>query len=253
MSHEGTRVALVTGASYGLGAAAAVALAESGFDIALTEVPGVDLSKTVARIQALRRRALPLELDLRSQESIDAAVDTTLKEFGQLDLLVNNASAIVAKPAIQITRAELLTVIDVNVAGTFLLTQRVGRYMLENKRPGTIVSVSSTHGIIGEKLMSVYGMAKAAIIQMTRMLAVEWAESGIRVNAVAPGRMLTESPPRLASTNDPKHVELRTQQTPTRRLVTVEEVAAAICYLASPLARSVTGHVLSVDGGLTIA
>ena len=176
-----------------------------------------------------------------------------MEEFGRLDVLVNNAGVVTGCPALDLTRDKWSTIMDVNVTGTFFLTQRVGRYMVEHKHPGAIVSVSSVHAIIGVPMVSAYGISKAAISQMTRMLAVEWAEHGIRVNAVAPGRVLTESPARAHLTNDPKHVAKHMQAVPMHRLATSEEVAAAIAYLASPRAASVTGHILVVDGGLTVA
>ena len=247
------RIALVTGASYGLGAAAAVALATEGYDVAITELPGGDLSATTKKIEALGRRALPLALDLRSQDSIEEVVGKTVKEFGRLDVLVNNAGGIVVKPAIEITRAEWSTIVDINITGTFFLTQRVGRHMIETKQPGSIVSVSSVHAIVGVPNVCAYGTTKAAVSQMTRMLAVEWGPHGIRVNAVAPGRLVTESPARAKTTNDPAYIARMAAAVPLGRLPTVEEVAAAICYLASPHSGSVTGHVLVVDSGLTVA
>jgi NAD(P)-dependent dehydrogenase (short-subunit alcohol dehydrogenase family) len=250
---QNTPVALVTGATYGVGAAAAAALAADGHDIVLTGQPGGDLSATAAKIEALGRRALPLGLDLRSQDSIEEVVDRTLKEFGRLDVLVNNAGTILNRPAIDITRAEWSAIVDVNITGTFFMTQRVGRHMIESGQPGAIVSVSSVHAIIGVPMVSAYGISKAAVSQMTRMLAVEWAEHGIRVNAVAPGRLITESPARAKTTNDPAYIAKMTAAVPMRRLATVEEVAGAISYLASPRAGSITGQVLVLDGGLTVA
>jgi NAD(P)-dependent dehydrogenase (short-subunit alcohol dehydrogenase family) len=179
-------------------------------------------------------------------------VGRTVQEFGQLDVLVNNAAAVLGRPAVEITRAELATVIDTNVTGTFFLTQRAGRHWIDNKLPGSIVSVSSVHAVVGVAMMSAYGISKGAVSQMTRMLAVEWGPHGIRVNAVAPGRLVTESPARAKSTNDPAYIAKMAAAVPLRRLATVEEVASAICYLASPRASGVTGHVLMVDSGLTV-
>ena len=247
------RVALVTGASYGLGAATALAFAQDGYDVAITELKPDDLNATIAKIEGAGSRALPLALDLRSQPSIDDVVAKTVAEFGRLDVLANNAGGILVKKAVEITPAEWQPLIDINITGTFFLTQRVGRHMIETKTPGSIVTVCSVHGIIGVPNVALYGITKAALAQMTRMLAIEWAEHGIRLNGVAPGRLVTESPARARTTFDPAYIARMTEATPLKRLATVEEVAAAMAYLASPRANSVTGHILVLDGGLTVA
>jgi len=139
-------------------------------------------------------------------------------------------------------------VIATNATGTFFLSQQFGRHLLAHGRPGCIVNVASTHGIVGAAERSTYGISKAAIIHMTRMLAIEWAAHGIRVNAVAPGRLDTASPSRADT--DPKYMQAMLARIPMHRLATAEEVAAAICYLASREAASVTGHTIVLDGGL---
>jgi NAD(P)-dependent dehydrogenase (short-subunit alcohol dehydrogenase family) len=143
-------------------------------------------------------------------------------------------------------------VMATNLGGAFFLTQQVGRHLIAGKRPGAIVNLASTHALVGAAERSVYGISKGALIQMTRMLAVEWAEHGIRVNAVAPGRLDTPSPSRAARTGDPNYMEAMRARIPLKRFATAEEVAAAVCYLASPQAASITGQTLVVDGGLTV-
>jgi len=115
------------------------------------------------------------------------------------------------------------------------------------------VNIASTHGLVGAAEHSVYGISKGGLIQMTRMLAVEWAEHGIRVNAIAPGRLETQSPSRAARTGDPEYMQAMRARVPLRRLATVEEVAAAVCFLASERAASITGQTLVLDGGVTAA
>jgi NAD(P)-dependent dehydrogenase (short-subunit alcohol dehydrogenase family) len=245
--------AFVTGASYGVGAATALALARDGFDVAVSATGAENLVGTLAKLEALGGRALPLVLDLRSQASIERALADAVAAFGHLDLLVNNAGANLRKLAIDVTWAEWDAVIATNLRGAFFLTQQVGRHLIAGKRPGAIVNIASTHGLVGAAERSVYGISKGALIQMTRMLAVEWAEHDIRVNAIAPGRLDTPSASRAARTTDSKYMEAMLARIPLKRLATAEEVAAAVCYLASPQAASITGQVLVLDGGLTVA
>jgi NAD(P)-dependent dehydrogenase (short-subunit alcohol dehydrogenase family) len=176
-----------------------------------------------------------------------------LSALGHLDLLVNNAGANLRKLAVDVTWAEWDAVMATNLTGAFFLTQQVGRHLIADRRPGAIVNLASTHGLIGAAERSVYGISKGALIQMTRMLAIEWAVHSIRVNAIAPGRLDTPSPSRAARTIDPSYMEAMLARVPLKRLATVEEVAAAVCYLASPQAASITGQTLILDGGLTVA
>jgi NAD(P)-dependent dehydrogenase (short-subunit alcohol dehydrogenase family) len=243
------RTALVTGASYGVGAATALSLARAGYDVAIIATRAENLRATVAMLPPLR--AVPLVLDLRSQESIAAAFGAAVAALGPLDLLVNNAAANLRKLAVDVTPDEWDAVIDTNVAGTFFLTQQAGRHWIENARPGCVVNIASAHGLVGAAERSTYGISKAAIIHMTKMLAIEWAGHGIRVNAVAPGRMLTDSPSRAQKGSDAAYMAAMLARIPLRRLVTAEEVAATVIYLASPQAASITGQTLVMDGGLT--
>jgi NAD(P)-dependent dehydrogenase (short-subunit alcohol dehydrogenase family) len=247
-SSAGQRTAFVTGASYGVGAATALALARDGFDIALSATRLENLTPILGELAGLGVRTLPLVLDLRSQPSIEQAMAEIVQDLGRVDVLVNNAGANLRKLAVEVTAAEWREVMEINLTGTFLLTQQVGRHLIGSGRGGAIVSIASTHGLIGAAERSTYGISKGAIIQMTRMLAIEWAAHDIRVNAVAPGRLDTASPSRAA---DPKYLEAMISRIPLHRLATAEEVAGAVAYLAGPLARSVTGQVLVLDGGLT--
>jgi NAD(P)-dependent dehydrogenase (short-subunit alcohol dehydrogenase family) len=197
------RTVFVTGASFGIGAAVVLEFARDGFDVAVSARHLDNLAEVLPRLDgAAGGRVLPVALDLRSFESIERATGTVIEAFGSLDLLVNNAGTRLRKPAIDVAPQEWNAAIETNLTGTFFVCQKIGRDLIEKRRGGCIINVASTLGIIGAAGASVYGISKAAIIQMSKMLAVEWAQFGIRVNAVAPGAVETRS--RAASLSDPK-------------------------------------------------
>jgi NAD(P)-dependent dehydrogenase (short-subunit alcohol dehydrogenase family) len=247
-----TPTAFVTGASYGVGAATALALAGAGFDVAVSATKADNLHDTMTKLAATGMRAVAIVLDLRSQASIERAMVEVVAAFGGLDLLVNNAGSDLRKLALDVTWADWDAVMAPNLRGTFFLTQQLGRHLIASRRAGAVVNIASTHGLVGAAERSTYGISKGALIQMTRMLAIEWAPHGIRVNAVAPGRLDTPSPARAARTSDQRYMEAMRARIPLQRLTTVDEVAAAVGYLASPQAASVTGQTLVLDGGLTV-
>ncbi|HEY1978844.1 MAG TPA: SDR family oxidoreductase, partial [Xanthobacteraceae bacterium] len=155
--------------------------------------------------------------------------------------------------AIETERDEFEDVLLTNVTGTFFLTQQIGRYLIAQHAPGRIITISSAHALVGAAERSAYGISKAALLQMTRMLAVEWAEYGITVNAVAPGRLDTTSPSRAGTGSNKDYMEAMLKRIPLHRLATAEEVAAAAVFLAGPGAASITGQTIVIDGGLTTA
>ena len=241
--------ALITGTSAGLARTIAIALAREGYDLALTELDAASLKDTLAEPDIQKRKTVAVALDLRSQDSITSAFERATMALGGLDLLVNNAGRALLKPVVDVTDAEWDDVIDTNLKGAFFLSQLFGRACIAQGRPGAIVSMASTHGMTGIAGRSVYGISKAGLIQMTRMLAIEWAGHNIRVNAIAPTTVMTESRQQLLSDPDKRAAAL--SRIPSGRFATPEEIAAAVVYLASPGAASVTGVTLPVDGGLT--
>jgi NAD(P)-dependent dehydrogenase (short-subunit alcohol dehydrogenase family) len=243
--------ALVTGASYGVGAATAVALAKTGLHIAITATRKENLSETLATLRSAGTTAIPVALDLLSNESIESAVDEIEREFGVVDILVNNAAVNLRRAAVDVDIHEWNRVIQTNLTGTFFLTQRIGRRLIEKKQPGRIVNITSTHAFVGAAERSTYGISKAALSHMTKMLAVEWAPHQILVNAVAPGRMATNSPTRRATGNDEQYMSAMINRIPLRRLVTAGEVAEAVNFLVGPGGAFMTGHTIMIDGGLT--
>ncbi len=218
------RTAFVTGASYGVGAATALALAKAGFGLAVSATRAENLKSTSAAIEASGVQALPIVLDLRSQQSIAESVKAITARFGHLDLLVNNAAGFLRKSAIDVTREEWDELMAINLRGAFFLSQHFARQCIATGRGGGIVNLASVHGLLGAADRSVYGISKGGLIQMTRMLAAEWAGHGIHVNAVAPGRLETASPLRAGRTGDPLYLETMRARIPLNRLATAEEL-----------------------------
>jgi len=241
--------AFVTGASQGIGAVTAEALARAGYDVAVSSTDPAKLEPVLARLKAAGARTVAVALDVRSQQSIGQAMASVVSSFGHLDALVNNAAVPLRKLALDISSAEWDLVMDTGLAGTFFMCQQMGRHLAAAKRPGCIISIGSTHGLVAARERSIYGIAKAGVGHMTRMLAYEWAEHGIRVNVVAPGRVNT--PSRAGSLAEPGYQEAALARVPLGRFASSEEVAAAVCYLASPEAAYITGQTLVLDGGLT--
>jgi NAD(P)-dependent dehydrogenase (short-subunit alcohol dehydrogenase family) len=243
----------VTGASYGVGAATALALARAGHDVAITATRADNLSRTAASLADTGARVVPLALDLRAHDSVVRAFGEAVAAFGQIDLLVNNAAVNLRRSALEVTPDEWDAVLGTNARGTFFLCQQAARHWIAGKHPGCIVNIASAHAFVGAAERSTYGISKAAIVHMTKMLAVEWGDHGIRVNAVAPGRMQTDSPSRAEKGSDPAYIGAVLERIPLHRLATAEEVAAAVAWLASPAAAAVTGQTIILDGGLTAA
>lgn len=247
--HEAPATALISGATEGIGQASAWALAEAGHDVAVTDLDPASLAETMRGIAARGRRAVALALDLRSEASIAAALRDAEAALGPLGVLVNNAGCTLGRAATDVTWAEWDQVMDVNLKGSYFLATGFARRCVAANQAGAVISVASTHGLTGIPDRSVYGISKGGIVQMTRMLAIEWAALGIRVNAVAPGTVLTPSRARMLA--DPARRQRMLDRIPTGRFPTAAEIAGAIAYLASPIAASVTGQILPIDGGLT--
>ena len=250
MTNTRKRTAFVTGATQGLGAALALRLAQDGYDVAVSGTTLEHLQNTVAALEAQGARVVAVPLDLCSQQSTEQTMARVVSEFGELDVLVNNAGVTTRSLAVDTTREEWQTVMDINLTGTFFMSQQMGRHLIDTKRKGSIISIASTHGIVGIGGISAYGISKAGITQMTRMLAIEWAEHGIRVNAIAPGT--TETPTRKKSLGaDPARRQMMIERIPFKRFCTEADVAGLASYLASPAAEYITGQTMLVDGGLT--
>lgn len=247
------KIALVTGAGSGLGKASALALASRGATVAVSELPEkIDKAdETVAEIVANGGTALPVELDVTQIESIDACMKTVTEGFGRLDVLVNNAGINIRKDSFDVTEEDWDAVMAVNLKGVFFMAQAAGRQM-RNQTPqgGVIINMASVMGLIGYYQRAAYCSSKAGVVNLTRVLAVEWAPYNIRVNAVCPAFVDTPLT-RPMFEAQPEMREDILQRTLLGRLGTPEDVAAAVAFLAGPESSFVHGHALAVDGGWT--
>lgn len=245
--------ALITGAGSGLGRAAAQILAEAGATVVVTELPDrlAAAAETVGLVTRAGGRATALPLDVLDLGSIATCVRDAAAVTGRLDLLVNNAGVAIRKRALDVTEEDWDRVLHVNLKGAFFVAQAAGRIMRDQSpQGGAIVNMASIMGLGGYWDRAAYCTSKAGLIGLTRVLAIEWAELGIRVNAVCPTFVDTPLTRPIFAAN-PAFSDDILNRTPMRRLATPEEVAAATLYLLSPAAGMTTGHALPVDGGWT--
>ncbi len=239
------RVAVVTGASSGLGVAFALGLAEAGADVAICARRVEKLNATAERVRALGRRCLAVPADVSQPEDCTRVVEQAVAELGRVDVLVNNAGIGTAYPATRETPAQFRQVIDINLNGSYWMAQACGRAMA----PGSsIVNIGSVLGSTTAGLpQAAYASSKAAIIGLTRDLAQQWTgRKGIRVNALAPGFFASE----MTDQHPDGYLESQMARVPAGRAGEADELTAALLFLASDAASYVTGVVLPVDGGL---
>jgi NAD(P)-dependent dehydrogenase (short-subunit alcohol dehydrogenase family) len=243
------QVALVTGAARGLGRAVALALADAGADVALGLRDVDSDGGLTAQIEAIGRKALPLQCEVSDIGQVRAAVDAVVARFGRLDILVNNAGASPENPAEDVVEEDFDRTVAVNLKGTFFASQAAGRVMIR-QGGGRIVMMGSQAGAVALPGESVYCMSKAAIAHLTKCLAVEWGPHGINVNCVAPTFIRT--PGTEEALADPAfEAEVVERIAGVHRIGEPMDVAGAVLYLCSPASSLVTGHTLLVDGGWT--
>jgi 2-deoxy-D-gluconate 3-dehydrogenase len=240
------KVALVTGAATGLGAAIAVALAEAGAQVA-AHGNSRSPEETCTAIKIGGGIAQPVTGDLSQPETAKNLVDQTLNHFGRIDILVNNAGTIRRAPAVDYSEADWTTVIEVNLSSVFRLSQLAGRRMIEAGQGGKIVNIASLLSFQGGITVPAYAASKGGVAQLTKALANEWAKHKVNVNAIAPGYMRTTNTAALQADETRNRQIL--ERIPAGRWGEPEDVAGAAVFLSSPASDYVNGHILVVDGG----
>jgi 2-deoxy-D-gluconate 3-dehydrogenase len=242
------QVALVTGASKGIGYGLAKALAHAGAKVAVAARSVEALDTLVAEIREDGGEALAVPMDVRNVAEIHTAFDQLHNHFGQLDILVNNAGLGANHAAVDVTEADWDDMMAVNLKGLFFCCQAGGRLMLPQGR-GRIINMSSQASVVGIRDHAVYCASKGGVNQLTRVLALEWSAQGVTVNAVAPTFIYT--PGTAERLDNPEYLEGVLARLPIGHVGTITDVAGAVIYLASPAAAMVTGIVLLVDGAWT--
>jgi glucose 1-dehydrogenase len=241
------RVAVITGAAMGIGAACARRLSADGALVALWDLADDAGRDLAAQISAAGGRALYCHCNVARKADVDAALAATLAAFGRVDMLVNNAGIFKAAEFLDITEADWDAVIDVNLKGSFLVGQAVARSMAA-QGSGAIVNMSSVNGTLTIPTIASYNASKGAINQLTRVMALSLADRGVRVNAVAPGTIATELAKAAVLTSDDARQRILSR-TPMKRLGEPSEIANVVAFLLSDAASYVTGEIVTVDGG----
>ena len=242
------RVALVTGTSRGLGQHFARALGRAGADLILTSRNRDSLAEFEKEITALGRRCLSLSLDVRSEESIQIAVQEALSVFGNIDILVNNAGMNIRKPAIDVTWDDWNKILDTNLRGSFFVAQAVAKGMIA-RRYGRIINIGSVTSVAGYAGLAPYGASRGGIRQLTMSLADDWGPYGITVNCLAPGWFKTEQNKIMYESKE--GVDYLCDRIPLKRPGRSDDLEGPVVFLASEESRYVTGQTLLVDGGIS--
>lgn len=240
------KVAVVTGASRGLGKAMALGLAKAGSNVVATDI--LDISETVDEIKKLQGEAVGIKADISKKVDVEAMVQQTIERFGGVDILVNNAGILRMAPAETMKEEDWDKVIAVNLKGQFLCAREVGRQMIKQKS-GKIINMASVAGKFAFNQSTAYNASKAGVILMTKTLAVEWGKYNIRVNAICPGAFATAMTEDFL--RDEGFLEMIKTRVPLARYGEPEELTGTVIYLASKASDYMTGHALVIDGGWT--
>jgi len=245
------QVGIVTGGGQGLGWAFCRAFAEAGADIVVAEINPETGPKAAQMIESIGRKSLFVQTDVRKKDSVEAMVAQTLAKFGKIDFLMNNAGIALWRPAEETGEAEWLDLMNVNLNGLFYCCQVVGKHMISRKA-GRIINIASMSGVIVNipQPQAAYNTSKAAVMHLTKSLAQEWAQYGIRVNAICPGYMAT--PMAQPFFEDPKIGGIWMNMTPMNRPGKPEELGPLAVFLASEASSFVTGAAILIDGGYSV-
>ncbi len=242
------KVAMVTGSTRGLGEVAAKALAKAGADIAICGRNKDDLKRVSKEIKKLGRNAVSVYLDVTSADSVQLGVDGIFQHFDKIDILVNNAGINHRVPVLEYTEDAWDSVIDTNLKGYFLVAKVVVPQMIE-RGYGKVINMSSILGTIALPNQLAYASAKGGVDQMTKVMAIEWAKQGVRVNAIGPTYFETELVAQIR--NDPERFNFINERTPMGRWGYPEELEGILIFLAAPASDFITGQTIYIDGGWT--
>jgi NAD(P)-dependent dehydrogenase (short-subunit alcohol dehydrogenase family) len=242
------KVALVTGASKGLGKALAAGLAKAGADLALCARNRKDLEAARAEMAPCGRRIEIFSLDVLDDGSVREATEAVLQAFGRIDILVNNAGINIRKPVLELTEADWDQVLNTNLKGYFLVARAVVPDMIQRKK-GKVINMASILGTVGLENQLPYASSKGGVIQMTKVMALEWARHNINVNAIGPTYF--ETPLVAALRGDPERFRFINERTPMGRWGQPEELEGTVVFLASRASDFITGQTIFVDGGWT--
>ena len=242
------KVAIVTGASRGLGQYFARALAKSGADLVITSRDLSRLTEFKQEIESLGRKALPVQLDVLSQSDIENMVHKTINEYGKIDILVNNAGLNIRRPSTDVSQEDWDTVLNTNLKGSFFCAQAAAKEMIKRKH-GRIINVGSCTCVFGMEGIAPYTASRGAILSMTRSLAAEWGKFGITVNVLAPGWFKTAQNAVLYENKE--WVDYITERIPLNRPGQPHDLDGTVIFLASDASEYITGQIILVDGGFT--
>ncbi|WLR56611.1 SDR family oxidoreductase [Mesobacillus subterraneus] len=244
------KTAVVTGAGRGIGRAIAIGLAEAGANVALLARTEEDLKETSSVIEKLGNQTLVLPTDVTNRDQVHNSISAVCTEWGKIDILVNNAGMNIRSKALEATDEEWQTIMDTNLKSAFMMSQEAGKVMKAQLSGGKIINIASVAGQVALRTGVVYAATKAALMQMTKVLAMEWGQYGINVNSIGPWYFKTPLTEKLLA--DETYVKDILAVTPLKRIGELPELVGPVVFLSSDAGNYVTGQTIFVDGGMTI-